>query len=72
MRQGKVTRGTKILTEKNKNFASVNISERAFPFVDLFLCDLGSATEPSVVISRNSTEEFYAKDSRASVSCKSA
>jgi len=48
---------------ENTNFALVNTSERAFPFVFLFLCDLGSATETSVLISRKSTEKLYVKDS---------
>ena len=54
-------RGVKFLPE-NTNFVLVNTSERALPFVFLFLCNLGSATETSVVISRNSTEELYVKD----------
>jgi nitrate/TMAO reductase-like tetraheme cytochrome c subunit len=64
--QGKVKRGLQFLTE-NTNVATVNASERVFPFMLLSRCDLGSATETSVVFSRNSTEEFCAKDSRASV-----
>jgi len=58
--------GLKFLPE-NTNFAVVNTSESAFPFVLLFLCDLGSTTETSVVISRNSTEELYAKDTKQAV-----
>jgi hypothetical protein len=53
-------RGLKFLLEIT-NFALVNTSERAFPFVLLFLCDLGSATETLVVIARNLTEEVYEK-----------